>query len=133
MKHIFDSSAIFKAIKENKIEVLTGNYTIELARYEIGNILWKKYALQRKATSQELKNLTKLTKDTLNIMEILQISCHEEEILNTATKLKLTFYDASYTFYAKAEELMLITEDTELLKKATSYTKASKLDDILQK
>ena len=41
MKSLFDSSAIFRAVKENKIEFLAGNYTLELARYELGNIIWK--------------------------------------------------------------------------------------------
>lgn len=130
MKYIFDSSAIFKAIKENKIEVLVGNFTLELARYEMGNIIWKNFTLQAKATDQELKILAKIIKQTLNIMEITQINCNEEEILETATKLKITFYDASYTYYAKMKELTLITEDSQLLKKVTPYINASKLSDI---
>jgi len=130
MKYIFDSSAIFKAIKENKIDFLVGNHTLELARYELGNILWKNYFLQAKATDQEIKKLAKIIKQTLNLMEITQINCTEEEILETATKLQITFYDASYTYHAKAKELALITEDLQLLKKITPYTKASKLNDI---
>lgn len=130
MKYIFDSSAIFKAIKENKIEILVGNCTLELARYEMGNIIWKNYTLQAKATDQELKILAKIIKQTLNIMEITQINCNEEEILETATKLKITFYDASYTYYAKMKELTLITEDSQLLKKVTPYINTSKLSDI---
>ena len=130
MKYIFDSSAIFKAIKENKIEILVGSFTLELARYEMGNIIWKNYTLQAKATDQELKILAKIIKQTLNIMEITQINCNEEEILETATKLKITFYDASYTYYAKMKELTLITEDSQLLKKVTPYINASKLSDI---
>lgn len=130
MKYIFDSSAIFKAIKENKIEILVGNCTLELARYEMGNIIWKNYTLQAKATDQELKILAKIIKQTLNIMEITQINCNEEEILETATKLKITFYDASYTYYAKMKELTLITEDSQLLKKVTPYINALKLSDI---
>jgi len=130
MKYIFDSSAIFKAIKENKIEILVGNCTLELARYEMGNIIWKNYTLQAKATDQELKILAKIIKQTLNIMEITQINCNEEEILETATKLKITFYDASYTYFAKMKELTLITEDSQLLKKVTPYINALKLSDI---
>ena len=130
MKYLFDSSAIFKAIKENKIDFLIGNHTLELARYELGNILWKNYSLQAKATDQEIKKLAKIIKQTLNLMEITQINCTEEEILETATKLKITFYDASYTYHAKNKKLILITEDLQLLKKITPYTKASKLNDI---
>ncbi len=130
MKYLFDSSAIFKAIKENKIDFLIGNHTLDLARYELGNILWKNYYLPAKATDQEIKKLAKIIKQTLNLMEITQINCTEEEILETATKLKITFYDASYTYHAKNKKLILITEDLQLLKKITPYTKASKLNDI---
>jgi predicted nucleic acid-binding protein len=127
MKHLFDSSAIFKAIKENKIEILVGNYTLELARYELGNILWKNFALQTKVTEEEIKVLAKIIKQTLKTMEIIQISCNEQEILQTAAKLKITFYDASYAYYANIKNLTFITEDSQLLKKLAPYVKASKL------
>ncbi|MEM2953160.1 MAG: type II toxin-antitoxin system VapC family toxin [Candidatus Bathyarchaeia archaeon] len=130
MKYLFDSSAILKAIKENKIEFLIGNYTLELARYELGNVLWKNFALQAKATEQEIKNLAKIIKQTLNMMEVAQITCNEQEILQTAANLKITFYDASYAYSAKTKGLTLIIEDSKLLEKITPYVKALKLDDI---
>lgn len=130
MKYLFDSSAIFQAIKENKIDLLTGNYTLELARYELGNILWKIFALQAKATEQEIKTLAKIIKQSLNLMEITQITGSEEEILETATQLQITFYDAAYAYNAKIKKLPLITEDLHLLKKITPYTKAITLSDI---
>lgn len=131
MKYLFDSSAILKAIKENKIELLVGNSTLELARYELGNVLWKNFALQTKATEQEVKNLVKIIKQVLNMMEIAQITCNEQEILQTAAKLKITFYDASYAYFAKTKGLTLITEDSKLLEKITQSVKALKLDDII--
>jgi len=132
MKYLFDSSAIFKAVKENKIDFLIGNYTLELARYELGNILWKNYSLQAKATDQEIKTLAKIIKQTLNLMEITQINCTEEEILETATKLKITFYDAAYIHHAKVKGLSLITEDLQLQKKSTHCVNSLKLDDIIK-
>jgi predicted nucleic acid-binding protein len=127
MSYIFDSSAIFRAIKENVIEVLVRNYTLDLARYELGNILWKEYFLHKKINKDELKRLIRLIKEVLKIVEVLGIECHEEEILDTAEKLKSTFYDASYIFYAKERNLQLITEDESLLNKARTYVKTSKL------
>lgn len=56
MKYLFDSSTIFRAIKKNKIELLAGNYALELARYELGNIVWKDSVLQAKVSKQESKN-----------------------------------------------------------------------------
>ncbi|MEM3566409.1 MAG: type II toxin-antitoxin system VapC family toxin [Candidatus Bathyarchaeia archaeon] len=131
MKYLFDSSAIFKAIKENKIDVLVGNCTLELARYELGNVLWKSFALEGKATEVEIKSLAKIVKRVLGIMEALQINCNEEEILEIANKAKITFYDASYVYYAKAKNLTLITEDTRLLKKIANQINASTLTDII--
>jgi predicted nucleic acid-binding protein len=128
MKYLFDSSAIFRAIKENKIETLADNYTLELARYELGNIIWKDCALQAKVSEQESKKLTQVVKRTLNLMNLLEIAGSEEEILDTAIQLKITFYDASYVQLAKEKDLHLITEDLRLIKKTTPTTKTTTLD-----
>lgn len=130
MKYLFDTSAVFRAIKENKIEVLTGNYTLELARYELGNIVWKEYVLQAKISEQESRMMVKTIKDTLSIMEVLGIVGSEEEILETAKQLRITFYDAAYAYLAKAKGLLLITEDSRLIKKITPIINTSMLDSI---
>ena len=130
MKYLFDSSAIFRAIKENKIDLLIGNYTLELARYELGNIVWKDYFLQAKISKDEAKMILKSIKHTLAIMEVIPIESNEEEILESAIQLKTTFYDASYIYIAGLKELQLITEDLHLIKKTTSAVKASTLNDI---
>ncbi|MGQ9469599.1 MAG: type II toxin-antitoxin system VapC family toxin [Nitrososphaerales archaeon] len=130
MSYILDSSAIFGAIKENAIEALIGSYTLDLARYELGNVLWKEYLLHKKINKDELKRLIRLIKRVLSIVEVLGINCHEEEILELAEELKSTFYDASYIFYAKEKKLSLITEDEILLNKARTYVKALKLSDV---
>jgi len=131
MSYVVDSSSIFRAIKENRVEVLAGNYTLELARYELGNILWKEHTLGRRTTAEELERLIRLVKDVLNLMRVLTIGCHEERILNTATELKLTFYDASYLHYAKENELTLITEDSSLIDKAEQHVRTLRLDSII--
>ena len=130
MKYLFDSSAIFRAIKENKIDVLNGNYTLELARYELGNIVWKDYVLQAKISEQESKMLTRTIKHTLAIMDVLGIASNEEEILDVAIQLKITFYDASYVYFARAKELRLVTEDSRLIKKIAPTVNVSTLDSI---
>lgn len=132
MKALFDSSAIFKAIKENQIDCLVGNYTLELARYELGNVLWKNYCLQAKVSGREADALTKIVKQTLDLMAVIQIECTEEEILETAAKLEITFYDASYVSHAKTKQLALVTEDQQLARKVASYVKAQTLDSIFK-
>jgi predicted nucleic acid-binding protein len=130
MKYLFDSSAIFKAIKENKIEVLAGNCTIELARYELGNILWKERTLHGTFSEQEAQILAKAVKNTLALMDIIETAGHEEQILQTAVNQKITYYDASYAHIAKTKQLTLITEDTRLIKKIVSTTNTTTLDDV---
>lgn len=130
MKYLFDSSAIFRAIKENTVEVLNGNFTLELARYELGNIVWKNYALQAKVSEQESKRMMAAIKHTLTIMDVLGVAGSEEEILETAIKHRITFYDASYAYLAQTKELQLITEDSRLIKKTTPTINASTLDSI---
>jgi predicted nucleic acid-binding protein len=130
MNALFDSSAIFRAIKENKIDFLNGNWTLELARYELGNIVWKEYALQAKISEQESKMIIKTIKRVLGIMNVLDIAGNEEQILEISTKLKITYYDAAYTYFAKSKKLKLITEDTHLIKKASSTVEASPLDTL---
>ena len=130
MKYLFDSSAVFRAIKENKIELLTGNCTLELARYELGNIVWKDYILQGKVSEQEAKLMAKAIKHTLTLMDVMGIAGSEEEILETARQLKITFYDASYAYFAKVKELRLVTEDSRLIKKISATIDVSTMDGI---
>jgi predicted nucleic acid-binding protein len=130
MKSLFDSSAIFRAVKENKIEFLAGNYTLELARYEWGNIIWKDCVLHAKVSEQEAKMMVKTINHVLNLIELMEIAGSEEEILDTAIKLKITFYDASYVYFAKAKDLRFITEDSRLIKKITPATNASTLESV---
>ena len=129
MKALFDSSAIFRAVKENKIEFLAGNYTLESARYELGNIIWKDCVLHAKVSEQEAKMIAKTINHILNLMDHIEIAGSEDEILDTAIKLRITFYDASYAYFAKAKDLRLITEDARLIKKLTS-TNATTIDSI---
>ncbi len=130
MKYLFDSPAVFRAIKENKIELLAGNGTLELARYDLGNIVWKDFILLRRISDQEAKLMMKAIKKTLSLMDIVRIAGSEEEILETARKLKITFYDASYAYFAKAKELSLVTEDLRLIKKISATINVSTLDDV---
>ena len=130
MNYLFDSSAILRAIKENKIELLIGNYTLELARYELGNIVWKDYFLRAKISKDEAKMILKTIKNALTLMEVIPIEGNEEEILESATQLKTTFCDASYACIARLKELQLITEDMRLIKKAVPAVKASTLNDV---
>jgi predicted nucleic acid-binding protein len=61
-------------------------------------------------------------------MDLIEIAGSEDEILDTAIKLKINFYDASYAYFAKTKDLRLITEDARLIKKITPTINASTLE-----
>jgi predicted nucleic acid-binding protein len=74
--------------------------------------------------------IIKTIKHTLTLMEVLQIAGKEEEILDTAAEHNITFYDASYAYFAKEKEIQLITEDLRLIKKITPTITALTLENI---
>jgi len=130
MSLAFDSSSIFEAILKDKILVLTGNYTLDLARYELGNLVWKRAALMKDLERDECRKLMEIIKGTLNLMEILNIGCHEADIAELAENLNLTFYDASYVFLAKSKGVPLVTEDRDIRSRVGGYVKVLSIKDF---
>ncbi|MEM3502558.1 MAG: type II toxin-antitoxin system VapC family toxin [Candidatus Bathyarchaeia archaeon] len=130
MSYILDSSAIFSAVKSGRVEAIAGNYTLELARYELGNILWKERNLYKRISLEETRQLIVLFKRIFNLVNLVELSCCEEKILNVAETLKITFYDASYVFFAKEKGIPLITEDEDLVSKVGSYIETLRLESL---
>ena len=120
---IFDSSAIIlilQKFKREAISILEDKFTLDLALYELGNVIWKEYVLQNVFSPEDaIANIKKLAK-IMSIMKIEKLNTEEDvaEAMKLATKLKLTFYDSSYLYVAKKLNLTLITEDMELKNKA---------------
>ncbi|MBS7288197.1 MAG: type II toxin-antitoxin system VapC family toxin [Candidatus Freyarchaeota archaeon] len=130
MSLLFDASSIFEAIVEKKVSVLQGNYTIDLAVYEVGNTLWKRMSLLRDIGDAEVAKLVLLVKRVLKLLKKVKLDCQEEEIIKIAARLGVTFYDASYAFAAKNNNLTLVTEDEKLRERAKSYVNTLSLREI---
>lgn len=130
MSFLFDASSIYEAVARGKLRVLSDNYTVEIARYEIGNILWKRRMLVGDITFDECFRIANLTKRALKLLNIISIECHEAEILKTAEKLKTTFYDSSYIFFAQNKNIPLVTEDDALKRKVEGYIRTMSLESL---
>ena len=130
MSFLFDASSIFEAIVRGNIKVLSGNYTVELARYELNNILWKRARLIGDVTVEDVLKLADIVKRVLKLMNIINIDCCEDDILKVAIKLGITFYDAVYVYISKAKGMTLVTEDKKLRKKIGSFVRVVSLSDI---
>ena len=136
--YILDSSAIaiiLKRLREKSVEILEDKITLDLARYELGNVIWKECTLEELISPEEASNRAE---DMAKILEILRnekIESGEDfrGVMKLATGLKLTFYDASYLHLAKSKGLTLVTEDGELSGKAKHINiKAITVSELLR-
>ena len=120
---ILDSSAIIAILQKFKgkaISILEDKFTLDLALYELGNVIWKECVLRNVFSPEDaIANIKKLA-EIMSIMKIESLNTKEDvaEVMRLATKLKITFYDSSYLYAAKKLNLTLVTEDMELKSKA---------------
>jgi len=123
MKYLLDTSAIailLAKYKEKALDILKKCATLDLAFYELGNIIWKQYTLFKRITLKQALNRTYEAYTVLQSMKVYSITKSEEyaKIMSTATNLKLTFYDSAFLTLSKLNRLKLVTQDKELIEKA---------------
>jgi len=113
---MLDSSSLFESVMEGNVEDKSGAYTLDLARYELGNIVWKKANLLKDISYQDSKKLMNVIINLLKAMKMVNLSGHENEVLNLANDESLSFYDAAYIEAAMRMGLVLVTEDRRILR-----------------
>jgi len=114
MKYLLDTSAIailLAKYKEKALDILKKCATLDLAFYELGNIIWKQYTLFKRITLKQALNRTYEAYTVLQSMKVYSITKSEEyaKIMSTATNLKLTFYDSAFLTLSKLNRLKLVT------------------------
>ena len=114
--NLFDTSSIFTAIMENRIDILPGSTTIPLASYELGNIVWKKTALQEELTLEESMALLQVIKNVVKTMRIHENNGLNPDSLRLAQQEKLNYYDSSFIHAAIELDSRIITEDKQMQK-----------------
>jgi predicted nucleic acid-binding protein len=133
MSFTFDSSSIFDAIVRGGVRILVGGCTLDLARYELGNILWKRRMLIKDLGDDEYKRLVGIVKRVLGLMEVVSLDCREDDIAELARDLDLTFYDASYVFLAKSRGVPLVTEDSIVRSRVGDHVEVLRVEDLLSR
>ncbi len=124
MTYLFDASSIYAIVRAERAELLLGCYTPSLARYELGNILWKERYVRKTMDGVEQRTYLNSVIRALKLMAIIDIEGDEQEVVDIAIKYGLTFYDASYVHLAKRNNAVMVTEDGKLAKKVKSYLQA---------
>jgi len=130
MRYLFDSSAIFIAYKRGLEYKLQGHYTIDLALFELGNLVWKECHVFKSISVEEAVLLLEALIEIISLMNIIPLSKLDKEIAKIAFQLKINFYEACYVYASKNESLILVTEDEQFKKSVNNYVKTKSLDEI---
>jgi predicted nucleic acid-binding protein len=119
---LFDANAIYRLIREcpeKALDTLREGATVSLAYYELGNALWREAHLLKRISIEEAEKSLNLMFAMLARMQVAEVDDEQgTEILQTAHKCNLTFYDSAYLVEAKKTSKILITDDSKLAKAA---------------
>ena len=127
MKYVIDTSALINIVlKFYKKDPDFINRLIEesifpdLILYEIGSYL-RNYKEIKKVSNNETKEMTELFNYIIGKAKIEGIKLNYE-ILDLSIKENLSYHDAVYLYLAKKHNLILISDDKDLIEKgAVSY------------
>ncbi len=118
MTYLVDTSALYPLITmpEKGSRILDNAAILDLTMYELGNVIWKEYRLGRISSYETV--ISKVT-NIVKLLTVVRIDPRDlPGIEELAIKLGLTFYDASYVYYAKKLGYVLLTNDAKILAKA---------------
>lgn len=125
-QYLFDASAFIFLIKKATVQTtfhhLQNLLILDLTVYEVGNVLLKETQLAKFLTPKEIETLEKVTQIVLSKTEkILNQDTVFQQIMEIAKTENLSFYDSSYIYFAKQNNIQLITEKQPLRDKAKKY------------
>ena len=122
-KYLLDASALYPIIISpyQYVDVLEEAAVLDLTLYEVGNaalVSWRRGLLR--SYTEFMKSATK----AVRILEVIRLGPEDlEGIARVAEETELTYYDSAYVYAARRLGLVLVTEDTEILRKAGDVAK----------
>ncbi len=114
-KYLIDTSALFPILVSGVAFNAEECAVTSLTEYEIGNVLWRE---NQKHKLKDPRKVATIFSEAIQPLRKIGIDSMAN-VLALAIERHLTFYDASYTYIAEKENLRLVTQDTDLLKKCT--------------
>lgn len=124
MRLLFDSSAIIALSEIGGAEAFIDHATTPLARYEIGNAVWRKVNLTHELAADAGGIFLARMLEDIEFMTEVEID-DAEAVLDVAVREQLTYYDASYIRAAVVTGAALVTEDAKLRRAAEKYIEAT--------
>jgi predicted nucleic acid-binding protein len=113
-KYLIDTSALYPILISGIPFNVEECAVSSLTEYEIGNVLWRE---NQQKKLKDPKRITTIFSEVLRPLRKIEIDSLAN-VLAVAIERHLTFYDASYAYIAEKENMKLVTQDTDLLKKS---------------
>ncbi len=126
--NLLDASAIFNLFQRGKYNELIAGATNQLARYEIGNVLWKSHKIRNEISKKEAMELGNVIFELIDSME--QIKPSPDSVLKLSIEDGITFYDSSYFVSAIESGYDFVTDDLKLYRIASSKVITRKSLDL---
>jgi predicted nucleic acid-binding protein len=104
---------------------------LDLAVYESLNAVWKEHKVLGRIDLETAKELVELLKGIFDSVPLESAKGYEAGVFELASKEGLTAYDAAYLYIAMRDGLTLVSDDEELLSKASRYVKALRTTSVL--
>jgi predicted nucleic acid-binding protein len=112
-KYLLDTSALYPILISGIPFSVDECAVSSLTEYEVGNVLWRENKQGKLKSPRKVASIFSEAIAPLRKMEIDSIA----DVLAIAIERNLTFYDASYAYIAEKQNVKLVTQDTDLLKK----------------
>ena len=112
-KYLIDTSALYPILVSGVAFNTEECAVSSLTEYEVGNVLWKENQQKKLKDPRRIAAIFSEAISPLKKIEIDSLA----NVLALAIERHLTFYDASYAYIAEKENMKLVTQDTDLLKK----------------
>jgi predicted nucleic acid-binding protein len=129
MKGLFDASAIINLAISSGAKAtgeISGGYGIPLTFYELGNSVWKLHLLLKRISKEEAKSLLENSLSLYGLLGKISLEGEGTKIEELAISQRITFYESSYLYAAKRENLTLVTDDERL----TGVAKSQKISVV---
>ena len=126
--NLLDASAIFNLFQRGKYNELIAGATNQLARYEIGNVLWKSHKIRNEISKKEAMELGNVIFKLIDSME--QIKPSPDSVLKLSIEDGITFYDSSYFVSAIESGYDFVTDDLKLYRIASPKVITRKSPDL---
>lgn len=123
-KYLIDTSALYPILVSGLALNTEECAVSSLTEYEIGNVLWRENQQKKLKNPRRIATIFSEAIRPLRKIEIDSIA----DVLAIAMERNLTFYDASYAFIAEKQNLRLVTQDTDLLKKCKVAIPVDKME-----